>query len=91
VRAAYLQPGHVPKAAGGGERYHLGMDGAEAPASRRSPKGCLARVQSVKDDMPVELPKFDASIRDLRQIRGVTGDLVSRLDVGKLWVPYGLV
>ena len=26
-------------------------------------------------NMPVELPKFDASIRDLRQIRGVTGDL----------------
>ncbi len=25
--------------------------------------------------MPVESPKFDASIRDLRQIRGVTGDL----------------
>jgi hypothetical protein len=26
-------------------------------------------------NMPVESPKFDASIRDLRQIRGVTGDL----------------
>jgi hypothetical protein len=30
--------------------------------------------------MPVESPKFDASIRDLRQIRGVTGDLVLELD-----------
>jgi hypothetical protein len=29
-------------------------------------------------NMSVESPKFDASIRDLRQIRGVTGDLVSR-------------
>ena len=29
--------------------------------------------------MPVESPKFDASIRDLRQIRGVTGDLVTTL------------
>jgi hypothetical protein len=39
VRAAYLQPGHAPKAADGGERYHWGMGGAEAPASRQSPKG----------------------------------------------------
>jgi hypothetical protein len=30
--------------------------------------------------MPVESPKFDASIRDLRQIRGVTDDLEMRLD-----------
>jgi hypothetical protein len=29
--------------------------------------------------MPVESPKFDASIRDLRQIRGVTGDLEIKL------------
>ena len=29
--------------------------------------------------MPIESPEFDASIRDLRQIRGVTGDLVMRL------------
>jgi hypothetical protein len=50
VRVAYLQPGHAPKAAGGGERYHLGMDGAEAPASRRSQRGCPTRVQSVKDE-----------------------------------------
>jgi hypothetical protein len=28
--------------------------------------------------MPVESPKFDASIRDLRQIRGVTGDLETK-------------
>jgi hypothetical protein len=27
--------------------------------------------------MPVESPEFDASIPDLRQIRGVTGDLES--------------
>jgi hypothetical protein len=30
-------------------------------------------------NMPVESPKFDASIRDLRQIRGVTGDLEIKL------------
>jgi hypothetical protein len=30
--------------------------------------------------MPVESPKFDASIRDLRQIRGVTGDLENKVD-----------
>jgi hypothetical protein len=29
--------------------------------------------------MPVESRKFDASIRDLRQIRGVTGDLENTL------------
>jgi hypothetical protein len=50
VRAAYLQPGHALEAAGGGECYDLGMDHAEAPASRRSPKGCPKRVQSVKDE-----------------------------------------
>jgi hypothetical protein len=50
VRAAYLQPGHAPKAAGGEERYHLGMDGAEARASRRPPEGCPTCVQSVKDE-----------------------------------------
>jgi hypothetical protein len=27
--------------------------------------------------MPVESPKFDVSLRDLRHIRGVTGDLES--------------
>jgi hypothetical protein len=32
--------------------------------------------------MPVESPKFDASIRDLRQIRGVTGDLEMRVSKG---------
>jgi hypothetical protein len=32
--------------------------------------------------MPVELPKFDASIRDLRQIRGETGDLETRFVKG---------
>ena len=50
VRAAYLQPGHALEVAGGGERCHLGMDRAEAPASRRSPTGCPTRVQSVKDE-----------------------------------------
>jgi hypothetical protein len=30
--------------------------------------------------MPVESPKVDASIPDLRQIRGVTGDLELRVD-----------
>jgi hypothetical protein len=33
--------------------------------------------------MPVESPKFDASIRDLRQIRGVTGDLESRICISQ--------
>jgi hypothetical protein len=32
--------------------------------------------------MPVESPKFDVSLRDLRHIRGVTGDLESRLASG---------
>jgi hypothetical protein len=33
-------------------------------------------------NMAVESPKCDASIRDLRQIRGVTGDLEIRLASG---------
>ena len=51
VRAAYLQPGHAPKAAGGGERYHLGMDDAQNPVSRRSPNWDVLHVsKSVKDE-----------------------------------------
>jgi hypothetical protein len=33
--------------------------------------------------MPIESAKFDASIRDLRQIRGVTGDLEKKLDISR--------
>jgi hypothetical protein len=40
--------------------------------------------------MPVESPNFDVSMRYLRQIRGVTGDLAARIDSPRSYNPGGL-
>jgi hypothetical protein len=67
-----------PRRPAAGSGIILGWTAPKLRPAGDRPRDVL-HVSKVKRNMPVESPKFDATLRDLRQIRGVTGDLEIRI------------